>query len=71
MNVNAKELLEAAVEAAALVGGNTPAFAALFKRVGAAAGEKDPAKLEALLADAVKGRKAAHKGMQEAGKARG
>lgn len=66
-----EDFIKAASEAAALVGANLPAFQTLVKRVGAAAGEKDQAKLEALLADAVKGRKAAHKGMQEAGKARG
>jgi hypothetical protein len=65
-----KELALFALNAAQMAGANAPAFQALAKRVGTAVGGATEAELNTALDAAVKGRKAAHQGMQDAGKAR-
>lgn len=65
-----KELALFALNAAQMVGANSEAFQALAKRIGTAVGGSTEAELATALDAAVKGRKAAHKGMQDAGRAR-
>lgn len=68
--MNAKDLIGFAFEAAKLAGAHAPAFQALASRIGEAVGGNDQARLDSVLDEAVKARKAAGAGMHEAGKAR-
>lgn len=65
------EIARVALEAARLAGANLPAFQALAKRVGVAAGGATEEQINSALADAVAARKKAGQGMHEAGKFRG